>query len=78
MYLSKINDKKFFFKRTGQNKWQFKNEPGTALPLTEVDRQELVLPDHLDEEIAVDVLDRVLLHLVQQPRQQLRLFPRVA
>ena len=39
--------------------------------LTEKDGEELVLLDHGEEQLPVDVLDRVLLHLVQEPGQQL-------
>ena len=46
--------------------------------LTEEDAEELLLGDHLEEEVAVDVLDGVLLHLVEQPGEQLRLLGSVA
>jgi hypothetical protein len=39
--------------------------------LTEEDGEELEVVDHLVEKIPVDVLYGVLLHLVQQPGQQL-------
>lgn len=45
--------------------------------LTEEDTEELLLGDHLEEEVAVDVLDGVLLHLVEQPRQELALLARI-
>lgn len=46
--------------------------------LTEEDGEELGVVDVLEEEVPVDVLHRVLLHLVQQPSQELVLLARVA
>ena len=45
--------------------------------LTEEDAEEFLLCDHLEEQVAVDVLDGVLLHLVQEPRQELAFLTRI-
>ena len=54
------------------------DQQGRKEILTEENSEELVLADHPDEQVPVDVLYSVLLHLVEQPSQQLRLLPCVA
>ena len=54
------------------------DQQGRKQILTEENSEELVLADHPDEQVPVDVLYCVLLHLVEQPSQQLRLLSCVA
>ena len=62
--------------RRGQKKKSSKFR--TEAKLTEKHCEELKVFNHPGEEVPVDVLDGVLLHLVQEPGQQLGLLARVA
>ena len=61
-----------------KNKSNLQSCPTKLLILTEEYTQKFLLRDHLEEQVAIDVLYSVLLHLVQEPRQELAFLARIS